>query len=116
MRAARRGFALALAGGAVLLAAAGFVPEARSQMTRVSRRPPTVGKVYAASLPRGAGREIAQRACLMCHSASMTTQQHKDSTAWGKTLSQMMAWGAPLTAAERTTLRDYLTTHFGPRP
>jgi len=116
MRAARRVLAAALLGGAALAAVAGMASDGHSQMTRANRRPPTVGKVYPGGLPKGPGRELAQRACLMCHSASMTTQQRKDSTAWGRTLSQMMAWGAPLSAEERSALRDYLTTHFGPRP
>jgi cytochrome c5 len=116
MRAARRIAAGTLVIAAAVLAEAGLFGEARSQMTRASRRPPTVGKAYANRLPSGPGRELAARACLMCHSASMTTQQNKDSTAWGKTLAQMVLWGAPLTGAESDSLRAYLVTHFGPRP
>src|SRR5258706_857608 len=32
------------------------------------------------SFPAGPGREIAERACLICHSPMLVTQQAKDST------------------------------------
>ena len=67
-------------------------------------------------LPPGAGRTLVERHCLICHSTMLITQQHKDSTAWEKTLTQMKTWGAPLVAGERDTLRAYLLEHFGPRP
>ena len=68
------------------------------------------------SFPAGPGREIAERACLICHSPMLVTQQTKDSTGWEKTLTLMQEWGAPVTPAERGTLRGYLLTNFGPRP
>ena len=72
--------------------------------------------IYLSTFPAGAGREIADRACLMCHSAALTTQQAKDSTGWEKTLGQMQKWGVVLTPAEHDTLRQFLVIHFGPRP
>jgi hypothetical protein len=45
----------------------------------------------------------------------LITQQHKDSTAWGKTVRQMQTWGVRLSAAESDSLLAYLTAHFGPR-
>ena len=72
--------------------------------------------VYLSTFPADTGRAIAERACLMCHAAALTTQQAKDSTGWEKTLGQMQKWGVALTPAEHDTLRRYLLTHFGPRP
>ena len=66
--------------------------------------------------PDGDGRAIAERACLICHSAMLVTQQAKDSTGWEKTLATMRKWGAPLSDGERDTLRTYLVTKLGPRP
>jgi hypothetical protein len=67
------------------------------------------------TFPDGAGRAIAERACLFCHSPMLVTQQAKDSTGWEKSLTTMRAWGAPMTPAEQDTLRGYLLARFGPR-
>ena len=71
---------------------------------------------YRNTLPDSAGRGIAERWCLMCHSAMLITQQAKDSTAWEKTLGQMEKWGVTVTPEERDSLRLYLVQNFGPRP
>jgi cytochrome c5 len=76
-------------------------------------------KPYPAVFPNGPGKAIADNACLFCHSAMLVTQQAKDSTAWEKTLTQMIAWGAPIDTVDRRqrdSLRVYLLAHFGPRP
>jgi hypothetical protein len=70
---------------------------------------------YPDTFPAGPGRAIAERACLFCHSPMLVTQQAKDSTGWEKSLATMEKWGAPMTPAERDTLRGYLLTSFGPR-
>ena len=75
-----------------------------------------IRKVYPEQLAAGEGRAIADRACLMCHTVSLVTQQAKDSTGWQKTLTQMRAWGAPFSPAEGETLHAYLLRHYGPRP
>jgi hypothetical protein len=82
--------------------------------------PPDTGAVtkrmaYAAALPDSAGRGIAERWCVLCHSAMLITQQAKDSTAWEKTIAQMEKWGVVVTPEEHDTLRTYLTRSFGPR-
>jgi len=71
---------------------------------------------YRNTLPDSAGRGIAERWCLLCHSAMLITQQAKDSTAWEKTLGQMEKWGVTVTPEERDSLRLYLVQNFGPRP
>ena len=45
----------------------------------------------------------------------MITQQHKDTTGWNKTVTQMIAWGAPVPTNQQGTLVAYLATHYPPR-
>ncbi len=134
---ARRLAALLLVSGALAATAAGLA--ARGATSRGSgvllaaedqpgsgggepREPDLVPKklAYATELPDSAGRDsvargLAQRWCLLCHSAMLITQQVKDSAAWEKTLGQMEKWGVTMTPAEHDTLRRYLLSHFGPR-
>jgi cytochrome c5 len=70
---------------------------------------------YATTLPDSAGRAVVERWCLICHSATLITQQAKDSTAWEKTLGQMEKWGVATSPEEHDTLRTYLVRNFGPR-
>lgn len=79
-------------------------------------RPAGNRAAYPDSFPAGAGKAIAERSCLFCHSAMLVTQQAKDSTGWEKTLTTMKSWGSPFSPAERDTLRAYLLARFGPRP
>lgn len=139
---ARRLAGLFVAGAALAFAAAGFAARAaapRSGAAGVDRAPtapllaataqatePQAGGpgeagavpmrlAYAVTLPDSAGRHIAERWCLMCHSAMLITQQAKDSTGWEKTLAQMETWGVTATPEERDSLRAYLIQNFGPR-
>lgn len=70
---------------------------------------------YPLGFAAGPGQTIAQRSCLICHSATLVTQQAKDSTAWEKTIGQMEKWGVKLSAAEHDSLRGYLVAHYGPK-
>ena len=71
---------------------------------------------YATTLPDSAGRAVVERWCLICHSATLITQQAKDSTAWEKTLGQMEKWGVTATPEEHDSLIVYLVSRFGPVP
>lgn len=103
-----RATALALVLAAAALAALGTLPgDSRSANTRAA---------YPDTFPAGSGKPIADRACLICHSAMLVTQQAKDSTGWEKTLTTMKNWGAPLEGSDRDTLRTYLLARWGPRP
>jgi cytochrome c5 len=66
-----------------------------------------------ASLAAGPGREIVEGSCVICHSAAMIEQQHKDSAGWAKTAGQMRAWGAPVQQEQMPVLIAYLTKHYG---
>jgi cytochrome c5 len=76
---------------------------------------PARREVYATEFPDGEGKPLADRFCLMCHTATLVTQQAKDSTGWEKSLVQMEKWGIQPTPAEHDTLRRYLLSHYGPR-
>ena len=71
---------------------------------------------YPDTFPVGDGKATAERACMICHSPMLVTQQAKDSTGWEKTITTMKNWGAPMSSSERDTLRSYLLMRFGPRP
>jgi cytochrome c5 len=93
------------ASGLLIVALAGALSLAAGRLTP-----------YPARLPDGPGRAIAERACLVCHSAQLIAQQHKDQAAWEKTIAQMEKWGAPLNAAQHDSLRAYLVKTSGAAP
>jgi cytochrome c5 len=69
----------------------------------------------ADALPTGAAKDLVRSSCLTCHSASMISQQHKDAAAWDKTVTKMVAWGAPLSDDRKDELIAYLVANFGSR-
>ena len=71
--------------------------------------------VAIARIPAGSGHDLVLANCLICHSAAMIEQQHKDTTGWNKTVTQMIAWGAPVSAAQTPVLVAYLADHFPAR-
>ena len=71
--------------------------------------------VYPARLPAGSRRALAEEKCLVCHSAQLIAQQHKDAARWEKTIAQMEKWGVTLTPAEHDSLKGYLVHALGPR-
>ena len=102
---------LVLAALAAMVALAALVrPTGSAGDGKSSRR-----SVYSEQFPAGDGRPLADRYCQICHSATLVTQQAKDSTGWEKTLVQMEKWGATMAPAEHDTLRRYLLAHYGPR-
>lgn len=109
--------ALAILIGALTAVCAHAVP--RSAGVRAAHAPraalPAAQTPFSARLPDGDGRAIAERACVLCHSGMLITQQGKDSTGWAKTLTLMQKWGAPFSAGERDTLQAWLSARLGPR-
>lgn len=108
-------------GVAELLAQATRVPQVqgswnqRKQTSVTNDAWPRRLRVYPNDLPAGRGRLIAERGCLICHSATLISQQHKDAAAWGKTIRTMIGWGAPMDTVEGDSLRDWLVQEYGPR-
>src|SRR5262245_64114390 len=85
-------------------------------LVRVSGDPQSMTRraAYPKDLPAGPGQELVQEKCLQCHSAMLITQQHKDSTAWEKTVQTMEKWGARIVPSDHGTVIQYLVTSFGP--
>ena len=67
-----------------------------------------------AALPDGPGKALVTERCLLCHGAGMIAQQRKDAAAWGRTVTQMRAWGTPIQDQDQALVVAYLTSHFGP--
>ena len=113
---ARRTLArFALLAAALLLIAAALA--ATGARPRHAHPPaPEPHALYPDHFPPGPGDDIAVRACVICHSAMLVTQQAKDSLGWEKTLSLMEKWGAPVAAAEHDSLRTYLMARFRAKP
>ena len=65
-------------------------------------------------LPAGPAKEIADRACLQCHSSDILRQQRLDAKKWASELTKMIGWGAPLAETQKDSLAAYLLQNFGP--
>ena len=74
---------------------------------------PTFG-TRLAELPAGAGKAVADRACLNCHSADMLRQQRLTEKQWSAELTKMAGWGSDFKESEKEELLRYLVAHFGP--
>jgi len=114
MRAAR-GMAALIVLGALTSVTAATTPAPNRSSAIHARALPPPAHPYPAKFPAGEGHLIAERACAICHSPMLVTQQAKDSTGWEKTLATMEKWGAPVSGADHDTLRVYLVSHFGPK-
>ena len=79
---------------------------------QLARRVDSAEQSALARLPAGSGHDLVIGNCLICHSAAMIEQQHKDTAGWNKTVTQMRAWGAPLTATQTPVLVTYLAQQF----
>jgi hypothetical protein len=74
---------------------------------------PVLGTRLAA-FPPGPGKEVADQACLNCHSASMTVQQRLTLQQWTGSVDKMIRWGAAVPAEKKEELIAYLAANFGP--
>ena len=79
------------------------------------RRAEALERAALAALPAGAGHDVVVGGCITCHSATMLTQQRKDSAGWSKTVATMVGWGAPVTPAQQPVLVAYLAEHYPAR-
>ncbi len=66
----------------------------------------------AAGLPAGAGRDVAESACLACHDGTLIGQQRMDRGRWKAEVEKMIRWGAPVPAEQKDALTDYLFSQF----
>lgn len=65
-------------------------------------------------LPPGAGADKVRAACLGCHDAGVIAQQQLDRRGWATVVNMMSRWGAPVRAADREAILNYLARHFAP--
>jgi hypothetical protein len=65
-------------------------------------------------LPDGAGKEVADAACLNCHSGDMLRQQRLTEKQWQAAVTKMIGWGAAVPEDRRDALIAYLVKSFGP--
>ncbi len=70
----------------------------------------------AQQLPAGAGLDVLNQRCLVCHEADLITAQKLSLTGWTRSVDKMVRWGSAITADEREVLQPYLAQHFAPRP
>lgn len=66
-------------------------------------------------LPEGPGKEIAEKACLTCHSTDILRQQRLTEGQWAASVKKMAGWGADVRDDQKDDLVRYLTAHFGPQ-
>jgi len=72
------------------------------------------GKAAASGrLPAGAGQQLVQQDCTLCHGVDTITRSHLSRSAWQATVRDMMNRGAPVTASQYATVVEYLTHNFG---
>ena len=67
-----------------------------------------------AGFPPGEGKEIADSACLACHSTDMVRQQRLSEKQWTANVNKMVGWGADVAESRRAALIAYLVKNFGP--
>ena len=61
------------------------------------------------------GEATLKRACLSCHGTDLIEQQRLSRPGWVREVEKMMRWGAPVPAADKDHLVDYLAAHHGVR-
>lgn len=91
---------------ALILAAA--APAAAADITLPPDHP------YGALKP-GAGSEVTQRACVLCHSTDyIVMQPHGDLKQWEGVVTKMIkVYGAPVSEQDARTIADYLARQYG---
>ncbi len=63
-------------------------------------------------LPEGAGREIVEARCTLCHDLGRVVTVRRSSQDWEQMTRDMMSRGPEASAAQVETVLAYLTTHF----
>lgn len=74
---------------------------------------PKLGTVLV-PFPPGPGKEVADHACLNCHSSDVARQQKLTEKQWTATVNKMIGWGAEVRADRKDELLRYLAANFGP--
>jgi glucose dehydrogenase len=110
-------FAFALPGG---LPSARVAQSVATNSTETSASPSPSAQTTAApaaggaAMPDGAGKEIVQKQCAVCHGLTVVTAKHASRKEWEQVVNQMVSRGADLTDDEIDTVLEYLTKNYGP--
>jgi hypothetical protein len=76
-------------------------------------RLPILG-THLSEFPAGAGKGVADQACLSCHAADLVWQQRLTEKQWTASVNKMIGWGADVPEARKAELVAYLVVNFGP--
>jgi cytochrome c5 len=66
-----------------------------------------------ASLPEGAGKDLVEKNCVLCHGLDRVAGARRSAAEWSRIVAQMSFFGAPLSEAERQTAATYLAASLG---
>lgn len=80
----------------------------------VTNFPPRAEVGAPSKLAEGAGVKEVRAACLGCHDASAIVERKLDRRGWTSVLDRHVRWGARASPEERSSLLNYLETHYGP--
>ena len=94
----------------ILLALTGFGYAGQKESVQSIEMP-----LIKTELKSGAGKEVTERFCIICHSLDYITMQPKfNSAQWTAVVNKMMkVMGAPIPANDAKIIEDYLTLHYG---
>jgi hypothetical protein len=98
---------------AVLLAGVLVLPGRGGAKPPPPSHRPLLGSTIA-PLPDGPGKEIADQACLKCHSTDIVRQQRLTEKQWTASVTKMIGWGAEVPESRKDELVRYLVANFGP--
>jgi virginiamycin B lyase len=68
------------------------------------------------ALPEGAGKQVVQTACAVCHSLNTVTNTGHSHEEWDTVMHMMVNVGAPVPENQFATVTDYLAKNFPPKP
>ncbi len=87
--------------------------KARETPVNFDKNLPVLG-TRLAPFPPGAGKALADQACVSCHSTDMVRQQRLTEKQWTASVAKMAGWGAEVPESEKDALIAYLVANFGP--
>lgn len=67
----------------------------------------------AVTLPDGAGKDLVEGACGLCHGLDRVATTRRGPHAWDAIVARMVFFGAPLDVGQTKTVTTYLDTAFG---
>ena len=102
---------------AAMVAACGGAATHTSSTESPSSKPSPAAtplRVGGATLPAGTELSALQNNCEACHSLNLVTQQRLSAATWKAEVTKMRGFGAPLPAAQQSSVVAYLARHLGP--